>query len=184
MGNLDNTYKYVRDYIVHEDSLINLRLNWLLIIQGLLFSAYALSLKDSSSQQDTAYFRQVISGVGIATSLLVLPSIFSAVIAIKNLEAFWRKKQLKIKRQLDKEEYKLVSKKKQLETIKEQLEEYPFVTGGVDPEFTTKSNSEYMGDDCLKLFHALQYYSNLVFWTPYGIPLVFFCAWIYLLKSE
>lgn len=34
-------YEIHRDYIKHEDSLINNRLTWLLVVQGLIFSAYS-----------------------------------------------------------------------------------------------------------------------------------------------
>ncbi len=163
MSDLDDTYKYVCDCIVHEDSLISLRLNWFLVIQGLLFSAYALSIKNSSLPSiNTCHFQRVISGMGIATSFFVLPSIFSTVIAIKNLEAFWRKKQLKMS--------------------KDQREKYPFVTGGVNlkREF---DDYDYMGDKFLEPFYEWQYDSNLAFVTPYGIPIVFLCAWIYLMSG-
>lgn len=77
---LESTYKYVRDYIIHEDSLINFRLNWLLVIQGLLFAAYGLSIRESSLA-NIHEFRKVLSFVGITTCNFIFLSIFSAVIA-------------------------------------------------------------------------------------------------------
>src|SRR5580658_9768416 len=38
-------YKLFRDYIEHEDSLINQRLLWNINIQGFLFAAYGLSVQ-------------------------------------------------------------------------------------------------------------------------------------------
>lgn len=39
-----NLYKEYRDYIKHEDALINQRLAWALTVQGFLFASYALVL--------------------------------------------------------------------------------------------------------------------------------------------
>ena len=105
-SSLETTYKYVRDYIVHEDSLINFRLNWLLVIQGLLFTAYGLSIRESIT--NVVGFRITILFIGIFTSILIFLSISSAVISIKNLEAFWRKQK--------------------------NTKGFPFITGGTDPE--------------------------------------------------
>jgi hypothetical protein len=44
MDRILNLYKEYRDYIKHEDGLINQRLAWALTIQGFLFAAYALVL--------------------------------------------------------------------------------------------------------------------------------------------
>ena len=153
-SSLETTYKYVRDYIVHEDSLINFRLNWLLVIQGLLFTAYGLSIKEPLSS-DINKFRLVISFLGIATCILIFLSISTGIIAIKNLEAFWRKQ-----------------KNRQNPT---KFAKFPFITGGADPK---RYNEE---DKLLQKLHKFQYRLNLAFLSPLCIPLIFFCAWIILM---
>jgi hypothetical protein len=40
-------YKRIREYIQHEDYLINFRLTWSLAIHGLLFTAYGLTIKST-----------------------------------------------------------------------------------------------------------------------------------------
>lgn len=37
----DHIFKIVRDYVEHEDDLIHQRLNWMLLLQGFLFSSFA-----------------------------------------------------------------------------------------------------------------------------------------------
>ena len=150
---LESTYKYVRDYIVHEDSLINFRLNWLLVIQGLLFAAYGLSIRESSLA-NIHEFRKVISFVGTTTCILIFLSIFSAVIAIKNLEAFWEKRKK--------------------DENQENLKRLPFITGGTDPIFNK-------GDGNLKRLHRLQDKWYIAFLSPLCIPIVFLSAWIHLM---
>ena len=122
---LKSTYQFVRDYVVHEDSLINFRLNWLLVIQGLLFTAYGLSIKKDLSidNENIDKFQQVISLLGIATCIFIFLSIFTAVIAIKNLEAFWRLQKPK-------------------DVTNKDYEKLPFITGGADPESNTSNSKD------------------------------------------
>ena len=49
-------YKIIREYIAHEDSLINNRLTWLLVAQGLIFSAFSglfIPMSNLASHLDT-----------------------------------------------------------------------------------------------------------------------------------
>ena len=217
---LESTYKFVRDYVVHEDSLINFRLNWLLVIQGLLFTAYGLTIREllknektSENIQNIHEFRKVISFVGITTCILIFLSILSAVLAIKNLEAFW---EMRNKNQ------------KNIENITG----LPFVTGGTNPrsidtrpdggdnngegdngegdngegdngegdngegdngegdnaegnngEVNNGEVNNYWGDKNLRCLHELQDKLYIAFLSPLGVPLVFLSAWIYLISK-
>ena len=75
-----------RDMWLHEDQLINHRIQWLCITQGLLFTAYSLSfqLPDAVHKTNTSFkdFITVLPAAGVWISLLALTGILSAVAAM------------------------------------------------------------------------------------------------------
>ena len=85
---LDESLKYyqlIRDYIIHEDTLINNRLSWLLTIQGLLFAAYGYSIREISRTDDLNSLIHLLKILGLCTSFFGFTGICSAALAIKQL---------------------------------------------------------------------------------------------------
>ena len=87
-------YKIIRDYITHEDSLINNRLTWLLAIQGLLFTAYGLSIREATRTADLVSLISLLKILGILTSFLGFTGILAAVLAIEKVAKKWEDKSL------------------------------------------------------------------------------------------
>lgn len=83
-------YKITRTYITHEDSLINNRLTWLLTIQGLLFTAYGLALRETVKSSELVSLIFLLKILGIMTSFLGLTGILAAVFSIREIEQKWQ----------------------------------------------------------------------------------------------
>lgn len=106
--NLQECFAIYRDYVKHEDYLINSRLSWNLTIQGFLFATYGLSLQKlaellakpmaEKSLEELAYagikeLRILIFTLpclGILASALVLLGVVAAARAIESLESQWK----------------------------------------------------------------------------------------------
>ena len=89
-------YSIYRDYVKHEDELINRRLSWNLTLQGFLFAAYGVSFQvlagppnDAGLKQHMHYLPCVFSAVGLAVAILVLMSIMAAQDSIDGLRTAW-----------------------------------------------------------------------------------------------
>lgn len=82
-------YKILRDYVVHEDNLINNRLGWLLTSQGLLFSAFALSLDKNTKSIDVGILHISIFLVGIVMGIISFTIVLQARLAIEGLHSIW-----------------------------------------------------------------------------------------------
>ena len=88
--NLKDSYEYWREKWVHEDELINQRLNWLISSQTLLFAAYGLALQIGTNPSNTSdevsnKTTEVISlipYIGLYSSISILLSVLAAVIAL------------------------------------------------------------------------------------------------------
>jgi hypothetical protein len=76
----------VRTMIAHEDDLLNNRMNWLLVVQGLLFAALG-SLKDSASTIPGLVY--VLIAVGFLISISSKVAFISSDRAIQNLLSYW-----------------------------------------------------------------------------------------------
>jgi hypothetical protein len=76
----------VRTMIVHEDDLLNNRMNWLLVVQGLLFAALG-SLKDSSPQIPGLIY--VLIAFGFLISISSKIAFVSSDRAIQTLLTYW-----------------------------------------------------------------------------------------------
>jgi hypothetical protein len=152
-----NRYKAARDYITHEDSLINNRLTWLLVSQGLTFSAFSALFKPISdiivhlhgdhclpekaviSLQETMDFLEglqfILSFLGLCISVISFLGVQAAVRAIRKVSG----------------DYEEVSKKAEL----------PGLIGG--------------GSEDAHNFGILY---------PRGIPIVLFFAWLFVILIQ
>jgi hypothetical protein len=84
-------YDLYRDYVKHEDELINRRLSWNLTLQGFLFAAYGVSFQIVGSKPYLRLLPCVFPVVGGLVAFLVLMSILAAQEAIRGLETHWLK---------------------------------------------------------------------------------------------
>ncbi len=105
-------YKIFRDYLKHEDDLINNRLSWNFTIQGFLFAAYVFSLQKIADIRlgllnnsvvterikqlkvlhtlyDLQLFLVIVAALGVSVSFLVYLSVSAARLAIQSLEEKW-----------------------------------------------------------------------------------------------
>lgn len=88
-------YKLFRDYVKHEDELINRRMSWNLTLHGFLFAAYGLSLQmvNQGAQPGVAIaalsLLYLLPIIGIVVAFLGWRSIKAAQKAIKNLRLQW-----------------------------------------------------------------------------------------------
>lgn len=104
-------YELYRDYIKHEDSLINNRLLWNLNLQGFLFGAYSFSLQkvgelhakalgDKTADLMASHFSVLLLNVllivlplvGGSVSLLVWMGVQAAQLSIEELNKQWEDK--------------------------------------------------------------------------------------------
>ncbi|MBI4721170.1 MAG: hypothetical protein HY770_08140 [Chitinivibrionia bacterium] len=74
--------KAVREMIAHEDELLNNRMNWLLVVQGLLFAAY-------SSAASSRGFAYVLIALGFLISISSKIAFIASDRAIRNLLSYW-----------------------------------------------------------------------------------------------
>lgn len=84
---LNFIYGHLRRHVVHEDELINNRLNWLVFSQTFLFVAYG-----TAESNKLWTLRSSIPLVGIAMNILTFLSIYGAVRAMRALREYWRDK--------------------------------------------------------------------------------------------
>ena len=75
----------IRQMIYHENELLNNRITWFVMLQGLLFTALAFSL----AVEDAAFFVYLLSGLGIVLSISTLYTIRSGLKALKSLRGWW-----------------------------------------------------------------------------------------------
>src|SRR5579872_2758944 len=99
-------YDAYRDYIKHEDELIHQRLSWNLTLQGLLFTAYGVTLGmlnvkegDPVLKTKLHYVPCVFPVVGALVAFFSLLSIMAAHDSLNGLRIEWRKP----KKHIDKE---------------------------------------------------------------------------------
>jgi hypothetical protein len=166
-SDLYKLYEMFRDYLKHEDDLINNRLNWNFTIQGFLFAAYTFTLQKVSeleaglllhvpSRNTHLLFNSSTLGldglriatvavalVGLWVSLGVYVSVSAARIAIEELERKW---------QVLYQEYVRVA------TPATFVPPLPGMTGGGSA-----------------LAHRLG------FWAPAALPIGFIAAWVVLI---
>jgi len=84
----------LRKMIEHEDNIINHRMSWFGVFQGLLFTAFAATYK--SEFKNICEFRLLLPYFGIAVSLSFFISFWCSSKALKNLKGIWRGKETEI----------------------------------------------------------------------------------------
>lgn len=92
---LDKRFELIREQIKHEDELINQRLNWLLLSQGLLFAAFtALVTADTSKIAiNLKTFYSIAAWIpitGLALNLFSFSGLDAAYQSLKYLRENWR----------------------------------------------------------------------------------------------
>jgi len=109
-------YSAFRDYVKHEDNLINNRLSWNFTIQGFLFTAYAFAFQKTAELWNVLSHRNdkpaldlsrivhsladlhavllVLASVGMLVSVVIFFSVRAADVAIKALDEKWRERNL------------------------------------------------------------------------------------------
>ena len=95
-------FRYCRQQIEHEDTLVNQRLTWFITFQGFLFTAYGFSMMAESSSlgsfekapvesyarfmQNLEGMRHGMVGLGILSSIVALTGVMAAFRAVKDNE--------------------------------------------------------------------------------------------------
>ena len=94
-ADLDRQYAIYRDYLKHEDNLINHRTTWHSTWQVLLFGALGIVIQGKPDENNTKvifqFLRFVLPAMGILTSVVGGISVWSAVAAINHLKEEWKK---------------------------------------------------------------------------------------------
>lgn len=82
-------YRLLKSAIEHEDNLINHRLSWFFGAESFLFMGTAIAQKAGSFSitYDNNFYYPLLPGVGIASCLLVMASIFGGIHALNALRA-------------------------------------------------------------------------------------------------
>ena len=83
----DEYAEAVRSMIAHEDNLLNNRMNWLLVVQGLLFTALAGTFKEAVSP--IPGFVYILIAFGFLISISSKVAFISGDRAIRNLLGYW-----------------------------------------------------------------------------------------------
>lgn len=92
---LTTLYNIYRDYMKHEDDLLNQRTTWLLVIQGFLFATvgvlgeWPLQLGVDRLGHERLFLVYVLGGVGFVVGLVALLGIVAASDAIDELRRKW-----------------------------------------------------------------------------------------------
>jgi len=83
----DWTQKDALECWQHEDQLVNHRLQWFGVIQGLLFTAYGLSFRIDPTQHPNSekltHFLTIVPWAGFATCIVVLIGVVAAFSAMQ-----------------------------------------------------------------------------------------------------
>jgi hypothetical protein len=95
-------FQLFRDYVKHEDELINRRLTWLLTVQGFLFAAYGIANQiyagsNSKNGSETLAMRNfaerlgsVFASVGLVVGALAFLGVLAAQFSVWSLEKQWK----------------------------------------------------------------------------------------------
>jgi hypothetical protein len=83
-------YEMLRAQMEHEDRLIDNRVNWLLVGQGLLFVAYATILSLAAEGKLSLHVIYVVAAVGIILNFFGLIGIAASHLHTRDLIEFWK----------------------------------------------------------------------------------------------
>ena len=87
-----NIYREFRDYIKHEDNLVNFRTSWFIQLNSFLFAAMALLLTRDNSKPMTElnlYFGLMVCFVGGLISYTTFRSVGAAIRSMKEIRLLW-----------------------------------------------------------------------------------------------
>lgn len=77
-------WEHARNFIQHEDNLIDHRLTWLATSQSIFFAGYVLQFTAEEKSPPPSFLKAGIPLFGIVSCLLVYASIFAALMAWDN----------------------------------------------------------------------------------------------------
>lgn len=81
----DRLYEQIRELLVHEDNIINNRMAWLGVFQGLLFASLAFAWQ----KQDAKWLVEIFSLFGTIISGLILSTLLTSTVASWRLLQLW-----------------------------------------------------------------------------------------------
>lgn len=87
-------FEVYRDYVKHEDNLINNRMTWLVLSQSFFFTSFALAVGRLSDSDPVAaekiyIFLNTIAWLGIAVGLATFGAVLAALNSIDGLRSRW-----------------------------------------------------------------------------------------------
>jgi hypothetical protein len=85
-------FELLRDYLKHEDNLVDHRIKWNLTIQGFLFTAFGFSLQKADNPLLQELASLLIPIAGSIISLCATCGIFAAHLSLKSLARHWEPK--------------------------------------------------------------------------------------------
>ncbi len=83
---MTTTADTIREMIKHENELYNARMSWFCTIQGLLWTALAISIE----HKDVGWVSFMLSCLGVLISASSYKSLNAALLAVKALREWWR----------------------------------------------------------------------------------------------
>lgn len=121
------TYDVYRDYLKHEDNLINNRMTWLILSQSFFFTAFALAIGrltvvDPLIADQIGLFLKSLAVLGMVVAGATCLSVVAALTAIEGLRQRWKK-------------HSQTNDTNETYTIEKSL--LPDLTGGGDPFAST-----------------------------------------------
>ncbi len=83
-----NKYRLLREHWTHEDDLINHRVSWLILSQGLLFASYSIFIQLPAPQYTAKvqYLVKYLPLMGLGISLFFTYGIYAALSAMDDIK--------------------------------------------------------------------------------------------------
>ena len=82
-------HEIIRAMIQHENDLINVRMGWMNVLQGLLFTTLGLIIQTGINELYKIFIVIIISVLGFCISRLIIRGLISASKAIRELLEWW-----------------------------------------------------------------------------------------------
>lgn len=85
-------FETYRKIVIHEDGLINWRVTWLVIFQGVLLTSFTqIGLGNQLPEDTKVTLRNSLQWIGLVHSLISFLGVLSATVAIRTLRAHYEK---------------------------------------------------------------------------------------------